>query len=281
MDQRPDLVVWPEGSVSFNPHSERKTKRLAGMSPRELFETLSKSGDFDLLVGGGTLEVETENISLDSDEKQGRRGDITRRYTSYNSCYLFRREGGLSGRYDKMIPLPFGEYVPFSDTFPFLKDIITGPGDFRSGSVPTIFEGSTASGVEYTFSVPICYEAILESQMRLLSEADLFVNITNDAWFGDTACPHQHAALSAVQATQFGRPMLRIAYTGISFIVEPHGRILHQTTPYTEVTTVEELRLLRVETPYSRGGWLFPWACVVFVLGGAIAARRRGSEKAA
>ena len=58
--------------------------------------------------------------------------------------------------------------------------------------------------------------------MGELSHADLFVNITNDAWFGDTTAPHQHAMLAAVQAMHYGRPMVRIAYTGVNMVVEPH-----------------------------------------------------------
>ena len=66
--------------------------------------------------------------------------------------------------------------------------------------------------------------------------------------------------LSTVQAIQYGRPLLRIAYTGVSFLVEPHGRILYETNPFEEVAKVEELRMGQINTIYRQGGWLFPWA---------------------
>ena len=104
-DLAPDLVVWPEGSVPFNPNSEQTAAALGGKSPRQFFEAMAETGGFDLLIGGGTFE--------DPDEK----GQVT----AYNSSYLFQSSGGLSDRYDKMVLLPFGEYIPLADTFPFLK----------------------------------------------------------------------------------------------------------------------------------------------------------------
>ena len=100
------------------------------------------------------------------------------------------------------------------------------------------------------------------------------MNITNDGWFGDTAAPHQHAMLSAAYAVELGRPMVRIAYTGVSMIVEPHGVIRHESKPYTEVTDVVELRLATFETPYRTWGRAFPWLCVAVALAAIVAVWR-------
>ena len=94
-----------------------------------------------------------------------------------------------------------------------------------------------------------------------MSNADLFINITNDAWFGDTPAPHQHAMLTTVQSIEWGRPLLRITY-GVSFVVEPHGVIKYETKPFEELARVEELRLGKVDTIYRRGGWIFPWTWI-------------------
>src|SRR5262249_25445200 len=125
----------------------------------------------------------------------------------------------------------------------------------------------------------ICYEAILDATMRDMARAELFVNITNDGWFGDTAAPHQHAMLAAAQAMELGRPLLRIAYTGVSLIAEPSRRIEAETKPFTEVAEVRTLRLASVETIYARGGWLFPWACVALAAGSIAFAWRRGKRR--
>ena len=177
--------------------------------------------------------------------------------------------GTLDGGYDKMIPLPFGEYIPFSDTFPALRNSIQGVGDFRAGTDVTLFEGTTNAGVNYSYSAPICYEAILERQMwKMLKDdsgepVDFFVNITNDAWYGVTAGPHQHAMLTAAQAVMFGRPLVRSAYTGISWVVEPHGQILNERGLYEESAEVIPMRLGSFDTAFVRGGWIFPYLCLL------------------
>lgn len=241
--EKPDLVIWPEGAVPGNPHEGKLEEILGGLAER---------GGFWFLVGGGTGEAD--------------RFDVTRR-VHYNSAYLFSPDGDVEGRYDKMVPLPFGEYLPWP--FGFLRDYIEGPGNFRKGTTPFLFKAG-----DVTFTTPICYEAILERQMRELMGADLFVNITNDGWFGDTAAPHQHAMLSAVQSMQFGRPMVRVAYTGVSMIVEPHGKILAETAPYTDSATVAPVRLHTFETPYRTwGGWFPLVTSLVAAVAGAIAVR--------
>lgn len=252
LDQDPDLVVWPEGSLGgpVNPDDPRPAKALGGKSLKEFFGGLAKSNDFAFLVGGGTINFHDE---LDED------GYPT--YTAYNSCYLFDQTGEVTGRYDKMVPLPFGEYIPFAETFPILRKWIKGPGNFRAGNEVTYFKAK-GENLEYSFSTPICYEAILNIQMRKMADADLFINITNDAWFGDTAAPHQHAMLTTVQAIEWGRPLFRLAYTGVSFVVEPHGTILYETKPFEEVSTVETIRMGQIDTIYRRGGWLFSWIWV-------------------
>ena len=83
----------------------------------------------------------------------------------------------------------------------FLLKYIQGPV-LQPGNEVTYFTATKAKN-PYTFSTPICYEAILNSQMRKMSNADLFINITNDAWFGDTPAPHQHAMLTTVQSIEW------------------------------------------------------------------------------
>lgn len=247
--EEPDLVVWPEGSVLINPDDDREYRALGGKSPRDFFGGMAAQGGYDLLIGGGTIEL-----------LEGTTADGRQRFTAYNSCYKFDRSGNLGGRYDKMVPLPFGEYLPLSDVFPILRELIQGPGDFRAGREVVRFSASSRRGsVQYDFSTPICYEAILGAQMWKMRGVDLLVNITNDAWFGDTAAPHLHAMLAAVRAMELGRPLLRVAYTGIGMVVEPHGQILYETDPFQEVARVETLRLGQVQTLYARGGFVFPW----------------------
>jgi apolipoprotein N-acyltransferase len=259
---KPDLVVWPEGAVPYNPGEKKAI---------EYFGDLTKKGGYDLLMGGGTIDW----FVNEKGEKD---------YTAYNSAYAFDRDGNLDGRYNKMVPLPFGEYMPGAKLFPFLKEIIQGPGDFLAGTEVTVFHGSYADPRggrgRYTYTAPICYEAILADQMWKMKDVDLLVNITNDAWFGDTTCPHQHAMLTAVQAIELGRPLLRLAYTGISWVVEPHGAIRYETAPFTDHSSVESIRLGAFETGYRRGGWMFGWVAVAGTAASLLVAVRRSRRTA-
>jgi apolipoprotein N-acyltransferase len=236
-----DLLVWPEGACPYNPTEKNMYAVLSQMA---------SEGNYNFLVGGGTRETTV-------DASTGKKT-----YNWYNSCYLFDRKGQIRDRYDKMIPLPFGEYLPFANVFPILNDWIQGPGNFRAGTRPTIFETDG-----YTFATPICYEAILPRVERKLAAADFFLNITNDAWFGTTAATLQHATLAAARAVEFGRPLLRVAYTGVNMVVEPQGRIIYQTVPFETRADVVTMKLAATDTIYRRFGDWFPICCLLGVLG--------------
>lgn len=238
-----DLTVWPEGAC---PYSLADVK---GRAPRHtrILGDLAREQEIELIVGAGTY--------VRQEDEDGQRTSI-----NFNSVYHFLPDGTVSDRYDKMVPLPFGEYWPFGS---FLKDLsyALGIGNFRPGHEPVVFEGTKAK-----MSSPICYEAILPHVCRRFDDAELFVTVTNDAWFLDTAAPHLHAMLAAVRATELGVPVIRSAYTGVSFVVEPHGAILHETAPFTDVNRVVEVRLATFDTFYRRYGDWFVALC-----GGALA----------
>lgn len=227
----PQLVVWPEGSIFYNPTDPVLQPYLA---------KLAKASHTAILMGAGTHLENADGTTND-----------------WNSAYMFDKTGEIVGRYDKMWPLPFGEYLPWPTSY--LAPLIAGVGNFQPGLAPHIFE---VDGVK--FSTPICYEAILDEQMRLMGTGvDFYLNITNDAWFGDTPAPHQHAMLAAAEAMQNGRPMVRIAYTGISLVVLPNGDMPVYAEPFTDLAEVVAVPIAPIETVYRRGGWLFAWMCAV------------------
>lgn len=164
--------------------------------------------------------------------------------------------------YDKMVPLPFGEYLPFAEIFPFLRDWIRGPGNFRAGTEAVIFDVDGAR-----VATPICYEAILAYVCRRWEQPDLFVNVTNDAWFGTGAASDLHGMLAAIRATELGVPVFRSAYAGVSLVAEPHGVIHHETPLFTEVSRVIDVRMGRADTLYARfGDWFVALCAMVLVV---------------
>jgi apolipoprotein N-acyltransferase len=255
--------VWSEGAVPYamNAPLTRQPRRPKGapcaqpQDPARLVQMLAKNGEFDIMVGAGTLEP----YPLPPDTKD---------YRQFNSIYYFKKDGTALPRYDKMVPLPFGEYLPFANWFPVIRGWIQGPGNFQAGTEARVFHGSGA-----VIGPPICYEAILSSVCRKYPSPDLLVNITNDGWFGDTAAPHQHAMLAAVRSVEMGIPVYRAAYSGISMLIEPHGRIVGEAAPFEDAARVIIVRMKTIPTVYRRlsdsglHDW-FVWLCALFLVFG-------------
>jgi apolipoprotein N-acyltransferase len=171
--------------------------------------------------------------------------------------------------YDKIVPLPFGEYLPFGDTFPVLREWIRGPGAFKAGTEALVFDNGRVR-----FGTPICYEGILDYVCDRFDDVDLLVNVTNDAWFGRTQASRLHGMLVAARAVELGVPVFRSAYSGLSFVVEPHGRFHAETDLFEAVSRPVEVRLARFDTFYRRFGDWFTAVCAALLLG-LLAARRR------
>jgi apolipoprotein N-acyltransferase len=249
-----DVVVWPEGASPYDLNEDGSRPNQAA----KVLSDLARSGNFDLVVGGGT-RVRTPDPEMGED-----------RVEVFNSVYWFAADGALVGHYDKLVPLPFGEYLPLGWLFPDSLGRSLGIGDFRAGRVPVVFEGTNVKA-----ATPICYEAVLPATCRLFADADLFITVTNDAWFGDTANPWQHEMMAATRATELGIPMYRSAYTGVSAAIEPHGVIHAETRPFARVSRVVEVRVATFPTLYKRFGDWFVWLCGLGFAGSLWATRQR------
>lgn len=175
--------------------------------------------------------------------------------------------------YDKMVPLPFGEYLPLREVFPWLADLIRGPGNFRAGTKPLVFD---VGGVR--FGAPICYEGILSYVCTQFEGADLLINVTNDAWFGEGAASDLHGMLVLARAMELGIPVVRSTYTGTSFIALPSGRVTHKTGLFEDVARVVEVPRVRVDTVYARWGDWFVLVCGALLL--VMGARHRSTGAA-
>jgi apolipoprotein N-acyltransferase len=186
--------------------------------------------------------------------------DAVDRASYFNRAYLLAPNGEIAGTYDKRILVPFGEFVPLQSLLFFVEKLVEGVGGFSSGphQPPLAFGGHAAS-------VQICYEAIFPQLAReqTAAGADLLVNITNDAWFGDTAAPLQHLAMAAFRAVENRRPLLRAANTGISALVGIDGSITQPTELFTAGYRVYSVRWPLVSTYYTRHGDVFAVGCAV------------------
>jgi apolipoprotein N-acyltransferase len=172
----------------------------------------------------------------------------------YNSAFLISGDGETAGKYRKIYLVQFGEHLPFDNTFPALRKVNLGQGDYSQGEEFTVL-----SLERFKFSVLICFESAYPRLARkfVKNGAELLVNITEDAWFGQTAGPYQHAEMAIVRAVENRASVARCGNSGISMLVDPYGRVLKSSKIF-ERTIVEGEVPLRQETSfYTKFGDLF------------------------
>lgn len=202
-----------------------------------------------------------------------------REYVLYNSAVSSDAEGTIESRYDKQYLLMFGEYLPFGDWLPILYRWSPNSGHFTPGTSlePLRLD---VHGVEHPITALICYEDILP---RFTNDAvrrgdpELIVNMTNDAWFGDTAEPWEHLALAQLRAVEHRRYFVRGTNSGVSAVVDPVGRVIAHTDTFRQQAISAPIHWMRQHTVYERvGDW--PW---LLVSAGMIFAAFRRRERPA
>jgi apolipoprotein N-acyltransferase len=171
-----------------------------------------------------------------------------------NSVFLLDAKGAVKGRSDKVHLVPFGEYVPLKRFLPFLDKLVVGIGDFSPGVInPLPLNG-------YRVGVLVCYEAIFPELAResVRQGSDLLVNVTNDAWFGNSSAPWQHLAMVRFRAVENRVWVARAANTGISAFIAPSGQVLAATQLFVPATATVEAGLGARPGLYARTGDLLP-----------------------
>lgn len=188
-----------------------------------------------------------------------------------NSAFLLSPTAQVLGRSDKVHLVPFGEYVPLGKFLPFVNKLVTGIGDFSSGEINPLPMQSHQAGVL------ICYEVIFPELAReyVRKGSDLLVNITNDAWFGESSAPWQHLAMARFRAIENRVWLARAANTGVSAFIAPSGRIVAQTGLFETAFLTEEIGLGARPGLYSHMGDLIPGAFLLISLLWLLQTRRR------
>jgi apolipoprotein N-acyltransferase len=176
-----------------------------------------------------------------------------------NAALMVDPAGDVIGRYDKVWPVPFGEYIPW----PFkglVENITSEIGDFEPGTGPKVFPVWYKEGA----GVFICYESAFPHHVRQFTAAGatVLVNISNDGYFGGAAAREQHLSLVRMRAAENGRWVLRSTNDGITASIDPAGRIV-KTLPEVQVTSGRLPYDYRDNlTFYARFGDVFAWFCV-------------------
>jgi apolipoprotein N-acyltransferase len=195
-----------------------------------------------------------------------------------NSAIILDPEGREVSRYDKIHLVPFGEYVP-AWAFPGFVDKITSEvGNFVPGSSYRV--ARTPAG---DIGVFICYEAIFPQLVRRLAVAGagVLVNISNDAWYGDSAAAYQHLEMARLRAIENHRYLLRATNDGVTTLIDPYGRVLEKLPRHRQMVLPARFNFETRQTFYTAHGDVFAWLCVavaVLMLVGLSLRRREHDE---
>ncbi|WJW74888.1 apolipoprotein N-acyltransferase [Thiohalobacter sp. IOR34] len=237
---QPRLVIWPETAIPAFYH-EVEDGFLAALRAE------AADAGSDLLTGVPVLDRES--------------------WRYYNAVINLEAPTGF---YYKRHLVPFGEYLPLREWLGGLLQVMPLPvADFSAGEGPPLL---TAAGQPVGMS--ICYEVIFgEELLDALPEAGLLVNVSNDAWFGDSLAPHQHLEMARMRALETGRYLLRATNTGISAVIAPDGRLSARSPQFQPAVVRDTVRPYRGTTPYVKSGNGPLFALLVLLLS---AAARRG-----
>ena len=254
-----DLIVWPEAAAAFlfQPDNQYPAELASDAAYRNALLTLAKTIGTPLLFGAPALT-----------QQDGRLG-------FYNRAYLVSAngQGEVDAHYDKIELVPFGEYVPARALFGyFVNRVVQGFGDMVPGKEQTLFDVKGAK-----LGILICYESIFPNLTRREVDkgADVLVNITNDAWYGESSAPFQVLAMAAMRSVETKVPMVRVANTGISTLIEPSGQITSRTPLFVRGTVIVKVPWRPVRTVYTMVGDLFAEICLVLTAFGLIMAWQR------
>lgn len=250
-----DLMVWPESPAPFFTNDPRF---------RDAIAAAAKATKSWAVAGAiGTVDHPARDTPF------------------FNSAILVAPDGALTARYDKVHLVPFGEYLPFPSLFSFAGGLTKEVGQFEAGASRT----PLAAGDE-KLGVFICYESVFPDEVRQFANngAQVFVNISNDGWYGDSGAYAQHLNQTRMRAMENDRWLLSTTDTGVTAAIDPLGRIVARLPRKQRAALVAPYALTSVTTFYTRHGDWFAYLCAIISLGALLAhlaiSKHRDSQEA-
>jgi apolipoprotein N-acyltransferase len=258
VDDRVDLVVWPETVVlspyilNVSPEILNEDTAKHALRAQSVVEGLARKHSAFVLVGATSfLPAEHGYVSDPKIARQIPGGNWRKRY---NSAYLFDPEGRYVDRYDKTHLVPFGEYIPLPNLFPFLAQLVPFDASLSPGDRQTMF--IVTSGLRpSTFGVLICYEDTNSEMARGLRRdgADFLINISNDAWFGLSELD-QHFIAAQYRAIENRVGVVRSGNNGITGVIDPAGRVGRTLEKNAIDAIVDSVSTTNARSLYTRFG---------------------------
>jgi len=246
----PQLIVWPEAATPKSVYRDRNVFNTV--------KNLAVQTDTPILLGSTQLA-------------KYKIAEPRQRAQFLNSAFLIRPDANrnLTLRYNKIRLLPFSEYLPYKETIPWSYLHIPGADNYLPGKKYTVFDQPG-----YRFGVTICWENIFPDHVRKFvgNGAQFLINITNEAWFGETAAPDQFLSMNVFRAVENRRFLLRCANTGISCLIDPRGRIIKKLEDksgkdiFVRGNLIGSVIPVTEKTFYSRYGDWPVWLSIIYFL---------------
>lgn len=228
------LIVWPETAMPFDLARSAHTRSLMA---------LVMEVSMPLATGSPAQDVDNEG-----------------RIVVYNRLWLLNRNGLPAGTYDKEHLVPFGEYVPSFFRWKFLEGLLQEVGAYTEGTrTRPLVLGALSMGPL------ICYEAVFPwlANERVNQGANVLIDVSNDGWFGDTAAPWQHLALTGLRALEQNRWLVRCTNTGISAVFDNRGRLVFQGPQFTAEALWAEAKVVTEKSRFNQIFHILPIVCAV------------------
>jgi apolipoprotein N-acyltransferase len=247
-----DLVVWPESPAPFSTSDQRFRDAISEMARNTKTWTVAGSIGTSGAPGAG-----------------GQTAPV------YNSAAWISPAGEWTARYDKIHLVPFGEFLPFPTLFSFAGGLTREVGEFHRGTSRRPLEGADQHP-----GVFICYESIFPDEVRQFADqgAQVFVNISNDGWYGDSGAYAQHLNQTRMRAIENNRWLLSATDTGVTASIDPWGRVVARVPRKQRTALVAPYALTSDTTFYTRHGDWFPFICAIITLAGVVLRFREPAE---
>lgn len=233
----PDLIVWPETVVTWGIPQGRALEPVRDPWP---------DAPAPLLFGALSWRKGEERMHW------------------FNSLFLRGRDGSLHGRFDKIVLMPFGEYLPFAELFPSLLSLSPQTGSFDAGTDAAVF----ALGNGARIGPAICYEDMLRDPLGASASAgaNVLISVANDAWYSQSAALLLHETLGMWRAIENRRFFVRATNTGLTSAIDPIGRRFFELPVGEATAEVVSVRLLDGNTAFGRVGNSFDRAVLLLAL---------------
>jgi apolipoprotein N-acyltransferase len=234
------LVIWPESAV------EVWLPDQLHYLPDDLLPPMSEQTHF--IFGAKSF--------------RGKPGSAS--FMAFNTAFFTDGAGRVSARYHKQVLLAFGEYLPFAKVLSLLPAMPFADG-FTAGNGSVAFE--MPGGIR--IGPLICYEDLMPDLSRNFVKetgANLLVNLTNDAWYGKSVGPWQHARLAQSRAIETRRSLLRVTNTGVTSLVNAKGELVLSLPMFVPEVLKAEVDILDGETYYVRYGDWFAWGMTIITV---------------